>query len=63
MDVTLEDADAAGAGGRLGAGKSYRERVTGQQGNPEGKSSRVGEGEGGPKASGVAENPRGDRQG
>ena len=46
-DATPEDADATGAGGRHGAEKRDRERVSGQPENLAGESSGVGEGEGG----------------
>ena len=39
-------------------GKRERERVSGRKENPSGKYSGVGDGEGGPNASVVAENPR-----
>ena len=55
--------DAAGAGGSNGAESRERERVSGQWENPAGKSSGIRDGEGGPKASGVAENPEVDCQG
>ena len=55
MDATSEDADAGGVDGRHRAEKRERERGTSQRGNPAGKSSGVGEREGGFEASGVAE--------
>ena len=50
-------------GGRHGAEKQERERVASRRENPYGKSSGVGDREGDPKASRVAEIPGGDRQG
>ena len=52
-----------GAGDHHGAGKRERERVAVRRENPIGKSSGVRDREGGPEASGVAENPGVDRQG
>ena len=58
-DTTSEDTDTSGPGGRYWAGRRKWERVTSRQEKPDGKSSGVGEGEGIPKAPGVAENTRG----
>ena len=60
-DTTSEDAAAACVGFRHWAGRGERARVSSWQENPAGESSGVGNQEGGHKASGVAENSRGDR--
>ena len=62
-DATSKHVDTTGAGGCHGAEKRETERVSGQQENRAGESSGVGNREGGPEASVVAENPGGDRQG
>ena len=62
-DSTNTDADAAGAGDHHGVENRKRERVTGRREKPAGKSSGVGEREGAPTASRVAENPGGHCQG
>ena len=59
LDATSEDVDTEGARGHHGAEKSERERVPGWQENLSGESYRVGDREGGPKASRVAENTGG----
>ena len=59
FDTTAVEADAAGSGGCHRSEKRENERDYVWRENPAGESSGVGEGEGGPKASGVAENPRG----
>ena len=56
LDVTSEDMDKAGAGGRYGEKQRGRERVSIQRENPASKSSGVVSREGEPEASGVAEN-------
>ena len=63
LDATAIEVDAAGAGGCHRAEKQKREKVAGWRENLAGKSSGVGDGEGGPKNSGVAENPGGGLQG
>ena len=62
-EVTSAGADEAGEGVRHGARPGVRERVAGRWENLSGESSDVGDREGGHEASGVAENPEGDRQG
>ena len=57
LDATSEDADAAGAKGRYGAKKREGEKLWASE------SSGMGSRESCPEASGVAESPRGDRQG
>ena len=61
-EVTAVEADVATAGGRYESENWEREKISGQREKPADKSSGVGDGEGGPKASGVAENPNEDRQ-
>ena len=51
------EVDAAGVGGLHGAEKRKKEKVAGQRENPAGESSGVGDGEGCPEASVVAETP------
>ena len=63
MVVTSADADEAGAGGRHGSIPGVRERVSVQQENPAGDSSRLGGREGGYEASELAENLGGNHQG
>ena len=53
-DSTSKDANSAEAGGRHGAGKKEWDRVDGRQENRAGKSSGVGDREGGLDASRVA---------
>ena len=54
VDATSEYAAAEGAGGHHGVGIVERARVAGRQENPAGKSSGVGNREGGHEASRVA---------
>ena len=61
--MTAGESDAAGAGDQHGAEKRERERVVGHRENPADESSVVGDEERGAKASGVAENLKGDCQG
>ena len=58
-DVTSEDVDTTGPVGRNGAENRERKNVSGWRENPADESSGVGTTEGGPKASGLAGNPRG----
>ena len=62
-DATSEGVAAAGVGVRHGSGRGERSRVACRRENPDGDPSGVGNREGGHEASGVAENPGGDRQG
>ena len=63
LDATNTDADVTGAGGRHRAEKREMEWVAVQKENPASKSSGVGDREGVPETSGVAENPQGGCQG
>ena len=62
-NATSEDAPAAGVRGRHGAGRGERARYSVRREIRAVESSVVRKGEGGHEASGVAKNPRGDRQG
>ena len=62
-DATSKNVDSAEAGGHHGAEKRDRDRVARRRENPARASYGVGEREGGPKASGVEENHRGETPG